>query len=191
MLLILWYLFYRYLRVPPGLHESLLCKSAIFCKYRNTRFRDPIAFLSMDTLVEKIFGDRCIRPICIDMMGARPIIQRSMRNKLILQYWTRKANYLDLADCWLLQSDSHHASHFLSLSVSNFKLIIKQVYCHPIGLNQARPANELGEVLLLQHWYLYIFKNITTFPCASLIICSADLLPPLLNSYKPSHQILD
>jgi hypothetical protein len=32
------------------------------------------ALLSMNTSVEKIFGDRCIRPICFYRMVARPIV---------------------------------------------------------------------------------------------------------------------
>ncbi len=49
-------------------------KGENFVKYQNTRFRDPMALLSMDTSVEKIFGDGCIRPICINTMVARPIV---------------------------------------------------------------------------------------------------------------------
>ncbi len=49
-------------------------KVQYFVKYGNTRFRDPMALLSLGTSVEKIFGDRCIRPICIITMVARPIV---------------------------------------------------------------------------------------------------------------------
>ena len=75
MILVLRYLFYRYLCVPPGTtQKSTAQKCNILVSIQIHVLEIQQEFLSVDTSVEKIFGDRCIRPICIDTMVARPIV---------------------------------------------------------------------------------------------------------------------
>jgi hypothetical protein len=74
-LLVLRYLFYRYLRVPPGnTQKSTAQKCNVLLSIKIHVLEIQRVLLSMDTSVKKIFGDRCIRPICIDMMVVRPIV---------------------------------------------------------------------------------------------------------------------
>jgi hypothetical protein len=58
--------------------------------------------LSMDIVVERFLeiGASDLLVLAIGTAVARLIVYRSMRNILILKYWTRKAKYHDLAHCW-------------------------------------------------------------------------------------------
>jgi hypothetical protein len=83
---------YKFPRSLSTCKSAYYTKVQYFIKYRNTHFKDPITLLSMDIVVERFFGDRCIRPISINTMVARPIVYRSMRNILILSIGLGKQN---------------------------------------------------------------------------------------------------
>jgi hypothetical protein len=63
-------------------YTKVYCTKMQYFIKKYTFFETQRALLSIDTSVEKILGDRCIRHICIYTMVARP--NRSMRNILIL-----------------------------------------------------------------------------------------------------------
>jgi hypothetical protein len=94
-----------FLLVPS---ESAFLHNSV--RYQNIRSRDPITLLSMDIVVETFFGDRCVRPISIDMTFARPIVFITMRNILIIKYWARKAKFHGISR-YLADHDSCRVTH--------------------------------------------------------------------------------